>query len=607
MYGNHNTHHAMKTRTSTIPLRLCLAALLAIGAAPAFAQTNGTIPTNTPIVSIRATDAAASEAGDPGAFTVSRGERTNGALIVWFQITGGAMPGLDYTAIPGSVTIPDGASSVAVPVVPVDDLLPEPTETVTLRVVPSPVATPIVPYLVGLPSTATVGIADNDGFVPTNRPPVVTIISPANNSSFLAPATLSIIAQARDEDGSIVSVEFFDGDHSLGIRTHPTIGGNATNLYTLIHSNVPAGAHNLTAKATDNAGATTVSAIIRVNVNNPPPPPTNQLPIVRIVSPAPNTFLHGPATIGLVAEARDYDGSVASVLFYSNQQLLGPGARGLNSNLFTLVHSNVPPGMYDFTARATDNLGASTLSTIVRVTVVTNQPPPPPPPTNQPVVVSIVATDPHASEGLVMWCSNTVVGVNTRTNEPGWSNNCPHPIGFNTATFTVRRSGSTNNQLRVYYGIGGSASNGVDYAALSGVVVIPAGVRTAQIRINPIDDTSAEPVETVQLRLRLPPLPLDPADRPYSLGRPDAAGAFITDNDRPAPPCGPLRDGSFHICEPITNHCFRVDVTTNMVHWETICTNSIADGAARHIDCDATNALHRFYRLVPVPCPPNEP
>ncbi len=606
MYGNNNKHHAMKTRSTTTTLRLGLAVLLALGAVPAFAQTNGPIPTNVTLVSIRATDAAASEAGDPGAFTVSRGDRTNGALNVWFQFSGSAMPGLDYVAIPGSVTIPDGASSVVVPVVPVDDLLPEPTETVTLRVVPSPVATPIVPYLVGSPSAATVSIADNDGFVPSNRPPIVTIVFPGNNSSFPAPATLSIIAQARDEDGSIASVEFFDGNISLGIRTAATPGGNATNLYTLIYSNVSAGAHNLTAKATDNAGAMTVSAIIHVNVNNPPPPPTNRPPVVHIVSPGNNSFFPAPATIGLVADARDYDGSIAGVVFYSNQQLLGPGARGLNSNLFTLVTSNVPPGVYEFAARATDNLGASTLSSVVRVTVVTNQPPPPPP-TNEPVFVSIVATDPHASEGLVMWCSNTVVGVNTRTNEPGWSNNCPNPIGFNTATFTVRRSGSTTNQLRVYYGIGGSASNGVDYAALPGVVVIPAGVRTAQIRINPIDDTNAEPVETVQLRLRLPPLPLDPADRPYTLGRPDAAGAFITDNDRPAPPCGPLRDGAFHICEPITNRCFRVDVTTNLVHWETICTNSIADGAARHIDCDATNAVHRFYRLVPVPCPPNEP
>ena len=605
MYGNYNTPQAMKTKTASNPLRLGLAVLLAIGAAPAFAQNNGPITTNTPIVTIHATDAAASEAGDRGAFTVSRGERTNGALLVWFAFSGSAMPGVDCVAIPGTVTIPDGERSVVVPVVPIDDLLPEPTETVILRIVPSPVAAPIVPYLVGSPSSATVGIADNDVFVPSNRPPIVNIVSPGNNSAFSAPATISIIAQARDEDGSVASVEFFDGAHSLGVRTLPTPGGNTANLFTLIYSNVPAGAHTLTAKATDNAGAMTVSAVIHVNVNSPPPPPTNQLPVVHIVSPANNSFFPAPATIGLVAEARDYDGSVASVLFYSNQLLLGPGAPGLSSNRFTLVTSNVPPGVYEFTARATDNVGASSFSSVVRVTVGTNQPPPPP--TNAPVIVSIVATDPHASEGLVMWSSNTVVGINIHTNEPGWTNRWPNPIGVNTATFTVRRSGSTSNSLRVYYGIGGSASNGVDYAALSGLVVIPAGSRTALIPINPVDDTNAEPVETVQLRLRLPPLPLDPADSPYTLGRPDAAAAFITDNDRPAPPCGPLRDGSFHICEPITNHCFRVDITTNLVHWETICTNSIADGAARHIDCDATNTLHRFYRLVPVPCPPNEP
>src|SRR5262249_32019232 len=54
--------------------------------------------------------------------------------------------------------------------------------------------------------------------------------------------------------------------------------------------------------------------------------------------------------------------------------------------------------------------------------------------------------------------------------------------------FTLFRDGPTNNALNVLYMVGGTASNGVDYTLLPSVATIPAGVRTASIIVNPIDD-----------------------------------------------------------------------------------------------------------------------
>ncbi len=452
------------------------------------------------LVTISATDPSASEAGDPGRFAIKRGEQTNGALMVWLQISGSAMPGGDYQALSNIVIIPDGARGVELSVLPIDDLTPEGSESVTVRIVSSPVASPLPAYWIGSPSAATVSIADNDQPVQTNRPPTVLIVQPGMGMTFPAGANIALLADARDTGGSVASVEFFANNHSLGhgVRAGTSAGTLSSNLWSLIWSNAPAGEATLSAKATDNQGA----------------------------------------------------------------MALSPGVR-------ILVGSNTPPS----------------------------------PTNNQPILVSITATDPHASEGLAMWCSNTVVGVN---HEPVRTN-LPCVLGTNTATFTVRRTGSTSNSLRVYYAIGGTASNGVDYAPLSGVVTIPAGMHSAQIRVLPIDDLLPEGLETVALRLRLPPLPLDPADSPYSLGRPADAAAFIMDNDKaPPPPCR-LPDGMFHHCEKITNGCFRVEVTTNLVHWDIVCTNAVADGMARHIDCEGTNHLHRFYRIVPVPCPPAQP
>ena len=89
-----------------------------------------------------------------------------------------------------------------------------------------------------------------------------------------------------------------------------------------------------------------------------------------------------------------------------------------------------------------------------------------------------------------------------------------------------------------------------------------------------------EHIETVVLKLVQPPLPLDPADTAYSVARPESAAAFIVDNDTPAPPPVMLPGGIFHFPDHITNGCFRVEVTTNLVNWEIICTNAVADGMA---------------------------
>ncbi len=444
----------------------------------------------------------------------------------------------------------------------------------------------------------------------TNRPPIVNIVQPTNTAFFFPPATIPIRASAHDFDGTVVSVEFFANNQSLGLGRSTNSPGTVSSLFFLTWSNVPAGSYDLAAKATDDDGAMSFSPQVHILVGtNPPPSPTNHPPVVRLILPLDGSRFAAPATIGFAAEAQDFDpfNFVFRVEFFANGTNIGQGVRSntgatWQSNQWYFSWSNVMAGEYDFTAKATDNFGAMAQSAPVHVSVSSTNALPSP--TNQLAVVNISATDPTASEGLVMWCSNTVLGVNWWWATNGiWHTNWPCPSGTNTATFTVRRSGGTNDPLRVYYSIGGTASNGVDYQLLSGVVTIPAGRRAARIVVTPIDDTLSEGIETVVLRLRLP---LDPADTPYVIGRPASAAAYITDNDRPPPPCGLLADGTVHLCWPFTNQCFRVELSTNLVHWEGICTNRVADGAAHHLDPDATNSPVRFIRFIPVACPSDD-
>lgn len=99
-----------------------------------------------------------------------------------------------------------------------------------------------------------------DTLITINTPPAVSITSPANNAVFTAPATITINAEASDTDGIISNVKFYNGTTYLKtVYTGPF-------TYTL--SNLPAGTYSLTAKATDNLGAQTVSAAVTVKVLN---------------------------------------------------------------------------------------------------------------------------------------------------------------------------------------------------------------------------------------------------------------------------------------------------------------------------------------------------
>jgi len=81
-----------------------------------------------------------------------------------------------------------------------------------------------------------------------NRPPTTTLLTPTNNAVLLFPSNLALRATASDSDGSVAKVEFLDGATSLGQGTG--------SPYEFLWSNPPLGTHVITARATDNEGAT---------------------------------------------------------------------------------------------------------------------------------------------------------------------------------------------------------------------------------------------------------------------------------------------------------------------------------------------------------------
>jgi pectate lyase len=95
-----------------------------------------------------------------------------------------------------------------------------------------------------------------------NQAPTVALTAPADGGAFLAPAALTLSAIATDGDGGVARVDFYDGTSLLGT--------SIAAPYQLALTNVLPGSFVLTAKATDNFGASTVSAPVSITVSKAP-------------------------------------------------------------------------------------------------------------------------------------------------------------------------------------------------------------------------------------------------------------------------------------------------------------------------------------------------
>ncbi|MDB6070511.1 MAG: hypothetical protein JWL81_1682, partial [Verrucomicrobiales bacterium] len=70
--------------------------------------------------------------------------------------------------------------------------------------------------------------------------------------------------------------------------------------------------------------------------------------------------------------------------------------------------------------------------------------------------------------------------------------------GANAAVFHFIRTGNLD-PVTVNYALGGTATPGVDFTPLSGIVFLPMGATTATVTVTPIADGQAEPTETLIL------------------------------------------------------------------------------------------------------------
>ena len=98
----------------------------------------------------------------------------------------------------------------------------------------------------------------------SNTPPTVSLTSPAAGSTYMAPASVTVAANAADANGTIARVDFYAGSI--------LIGSDGTSPYSVTWNNAPGGTFSLTAVAHDNAAAKTSSVARTITINKPPMP-----------------------------------------------------------------------------------------------------------------------------------------------------------------------------------------------------------------------------------------------------------------------------------------------------------------------------------------------
>jgi hypothetical protein len=214
-----------------------------------------------------------------------------------------------------------------------------------------------------------------------------------------------------------------------------------------------------------------------------------------------------------------------------------------------------------------------------------------------------VATDPIAIVGTNSW-----IWPGQTNPTPAWTN-WPPPIaasctnwGPKNALFTVRRFNDDSSAVTVNYSIGGTASNGVDYAMLPGYVTMVAGEAHVLIPIVPIDHGPPYGPKTVILTLTQP-TNIPP---PYIVGIPRSAEAIII-NAWPRPLPFLLPDGTFHFNSAGPDGVwFTVESSGDLLNWTPLCTNQAVQGSIDFVDAGAPGNPKQFYQVVPQASAPSQ-
>jgi hypothetical protein len=517
-------------------------------------------------------------------FVLHRMGSTTNELAVYLQYSGTATAGTDYRALTNRVIFPEGQDTVYLVVSPIGDALAEDPETVVAEFLPVP-----APLYQEDPAhfRATVTIIDNSPPEPTVS---IETVSPISEESSEPYRRLPMV-------GSFRISRTGPTDNSLSVFV--TYSGTATpgDDYEILPFVVTipsgSGSTDIVVKPVVDGVAEEIETVVATISNCPPPPlamPCYAFDVdpeksratvfirdngiteasIALIQPTNGATFEYGREIAMEARTVDLHGYINRAEFFADEHKIGESSiefiRAPDPGepvMIPFTWQNAPAGLHALTARAMSSTGVALTSAPVQIEVVSS---------NSLPIVSVRTIDYFAVEPS----SNGIV---------------------NTAAFRVGRVGPTNSDLTVAYSLHGTAENGVDYEALSGLATIPAGRLSETVMIRPLADSVAESIETVILRLEERPAYQTGARRRALALISDNPGVHASDRIQNLPGC-------VHLCFPAENgQQYRVEASSDLVNWETAFEGTASDGTLHFAEDEMQSFGNRFYRLTLDPVP----
>jgi hypothetical protein len=435
------------------------------------------------VVSVAATDAAAATPPNPdnGTFTLARTGSLTNALTVRFNLTGTATYLTDYTLSPtvGSYppyqrTIPAGAASVALVLVPATSQLTIDPETVKLALVENSA------YVLGTSPEATITIANSQAAA---TPTVEVTVEDA------------FVPEAGPGSGSLLFSR--DGNFTNSLTVHYSIGGTAINGTDY---------SSLTGLVTIPAGET--SARVAVAAIDNLLAQGNKTVTLTVLADA--SYLLGTNT-SATATIVENDPTAVFITATGNYPLEGSTGKGtftvtrvgsLTANLsvsYTLSGTATNGTDYD-TLSGTALIPAGGATATITVTPKQNALA-----NGNRTVVATLSSNPGYDPVIPAAATITLIDDDIPGITLSVLRASAYESDVNTGAFTFTRTGSTVNPLTVNYNIYGTAINGTDYETITNSIVIPDGAASATLTISALADSILESAETVVLTLRNSP------------------------------------------------------------------------------------------------------
>ncbi len=462
-------------------------------------------------VSISAPDPGANEGGDTATFRITRAGDTSAALVVHTDISGtatyNATPALsDYTLSPDAdratttplelFTIPAGSATLDITLTPVNDSTQEGPETVVMSLVNGGA------YMPSGPQTATVTIDDND----TTKPRVGIVATiPETTEGSVSPAQFTV---SRTGDTSAALTVNFTIDTSIGSATN---GADYTGIGSSV--TIPIGAS---------------SAVI--NVATIDDSAVEGMELVKLTLSSNTNYIVGASTTATIKINDDDINTVTLAATDSSASESGDPGRftftrtgdtgaaltvyyGIGGSANHGVDYQALPGFVTFAA------GSATAAVdILPVNDSHGEP-------SQTVILQIRSAAQYAIGGT----GNATVTISDDTDLPvvavaATDAQAAEGVSPNTGTFTFTTTGTGSGNITVRYTLGGNATAGSDYTALSGTLTMAKNA-TATVTVTPINDALAEDAENVTLTITP-----DPA---YRVDLQNTATVVIADDDAP--------------------------------------------------------------------------